>query len=288
MPAKVRPIEAPGAMPPACRQSIAPVVAVARFTARLGILLMLMLLSLFAATSLVIQARATAPRPSAGNTNGEGAKTPNTVNIAPLSPTPTPSVGSNTGNSPAGPRLVGGSINYRTTSTKIAGVTVSSVGPSSMQATTDANGDYLVAIFIDGLHTVTPSRSEQVNGISSFDAAYIAQCATGLRAMSDCPLPAADTSGNNVLSSFDAALIAQYAAGLADPNSRVGRWVFDPANRSYTYNSLPFYLLNENYAGYLIGEVSGNWQPPVVAAHQMISKQRAAMLTQSRTAGRLE
>ena len=291
MPAKVRPIEAPGAMPPACRQSIAPVVAVARFTARLGILLMLILLSLFAATSLTIQARATAPRPSAGNTSGEGAKTHNTVNIAPLSPTPTASVEPNTVDSPAGgtipsfPPLIQGNINYRATSTKIAGVTVSVAGPSWMQDTTDANGDYTVVIAADGLHTVTPSFSGQVNGISAFDAALIAQCITGLQAMSDCPMPAADTSGNNVLNSFDAALIAQAIVGLADANSRVGRWVFDPANRSYNANTIPTYLLHENYAGYLIGEVSGNWQPPAAtAAQQATGEQTAAPLTMATAA----
>ena len=289
MPAKVRPIEAPVAMPPACRQSIAPGVAAKRLITRLGILLMLMLLSLMAATSLTSQARATAPRPRSVNTNGEGAKTPNTVSTAPLSPTPTPSVGPNTVDSPVGmgtpPPPVGGNIHYRTTSTKIAGVTVSVAGLSSMQSTTDANGDYVVAIFNSGLHTVTPSLSGQVNGISSFDAALIAQCTTGLRAMSDCPMPAADTSGNNVLSSFDAALIAQAVIGLADANSRVGRWVFDPANRSYNANTIPTHLLHENYAGYLIGEVSGNWQPPAAtAAQQATSEQTAAPLTMATAA----
>ena len=240
--------------------------AITRLGTWLGTLLGLTLLCLFAATSMVVEASSA----SAPNAVLPAANAPSVVRAA-ATPTPNAATTPNAVAAPAAiptqPPPLAGVVTYRTSSTKIAGVTVAVAGPSSIQDITDAGGNYEVVIGADGLHTVTPSLSGQVNGITSFDAAYIAQCATGLRALSDCPMLAADTSGNNVLSSFDAALIAQYAAGLAGPNSRVGRWVFNPANRSYNTGTTP--LLNENYAGYLIGEVSGNWQPaPVTAAQQ--------------------
>lgn len=272
METKVIPSASPPAMPPSFVPSTKHFIAANRLTARMGILLMLILLLLIAGASLVVQARSTIPGDrSAVNANGHAVKAHDQGSAPALTATPTPATRPNALSAPAAiptqPPILQGSVTYRTTSTKIAGVTIALAGMSSMQDTTDASGTYTVSIAADGLHTLTPSLSGQVNGIASFDAAYIAQCVTGLRAMSECPLLAADVSDNNALSSFDAALIAQYMVGAADANNRVGRWVFAPANR--TYDTGTSNLLNENFAGYLVGEVSGNWQPAAKAAQQV-------------------
>ena len=166
---------------------------------------------------------------------------------------------------------VGGAVSYRTTTRPMSGLTLDLSGASSHQTATDSNGVYNFTIQTSGAHTVTPSKSGGVNGISAFDAAYIAQCVAGVRNLADCPLLAADASGNNVLSAFDAAQVAQYVAGLAGPTSRVGRWLFSPANR--TYGTVTGDLLTENYGAYLVGEVSGNWQPPAATAAQQTASQ---------------
>lgn len=271
----VIPTASPPAMPPSFVPSTKHFIAANRLTAPMGILLMLMLLLLVAAASLAVQAGTTTPGShSVVNASGRAAKAHSQGSAPALTATPTPATRPNARSAPAAiptqPPILQGSVTYRTSSTKIAGVTVAVAGPSSMQDTTNANGLYNVTIFADGLHTVTPSLSGQVNGISSFDAAFIAQCVTGLRAMSECPLLTADISNNNVLNSFDAALIAQYMVGVADANNRVGRWVFDPTNRSYDTGTSN--LLNENFAGYLVGEVSGNWQPPAAKAAQQANQ----------------
>ena len=173
---------------------------------------------------------------------------------------------------------VGGAINYRTTTRPMSGVTLDLSGASTAGTTTNASGIYSFTMQASGAHTVTPSKSGGVNGISAFDAAFIAQCVAGVRNLVDCPILAADASGNNALSAFDAAQVAQFAAGLAGPTSRVGRWVFSPANR--TYATLTGDLLTEHYGAYLVGEVSGNWQPPAAtAAEQTTNEQTAAPLT---------
>ena len=159
---------------------------------------------------------------------------------------------------------VGGAVTYRTTTRMMSGLTLDLSGASSHQTTTDSNGVYNFTMQTSGAHTVTPSKSGGINGISAFDAAYIAQCVAGVRNLADCPILAADASGNNLLSAFDAAQVAQFVAGLAGPTSRVGRWLLSPANR--TYATLTGSLTTENYGAYLVGEVSGNWQPPAVVA----------------------
>ena len=173
---------------------------------------------------------------------------------------------------------VGGTVTYRTTTRPMSGLTLDLSGASTANTTTNSNGGYSFTVQASGAHTVTPSKSGGVNGISAFDAAYIAQCVAAVRNLADCPLLAADTSGNNALSAFDAAQVAQYVAGLAGPTSRVGRWLFAPASR--TYATLTGDLTTENYGAYLVGEVSGNWQPPAAtAAQQTTSEQTAAPLT---------
>ena len=178
---------------------------------------------------------------------------------------------------------VGGVVNYRTTTRLMAGVTMNLSGATTAQATTDVSGAYNYTIQATGVHTVTPSLTGRVNGISAFDAAYIAQCVAGVRNMSDCPLLAADASGNNLLSAFDAAQVAQSVAGLAGPTSRVGRWLFSPTRRVYAVISSD--LLTENYGAYLVGEVSGNWQPPAATAAEQATGEQVAALTQAAATG---
>ena len=167
---------------------------------------------------------------------------------------------------------VSGMVAYQTTTRSVPGVSLTLQGATTAQAITQAitqtittgSGLYHFTIPATGAYQITPTLQGGGNGISAFDAAYIAQCVANVRPMSNCPLPAADSSGNNALSAFDAAQVAQFVAGLAAPTSRVGTWHFDPASRTYvTINSdLP----TEHYAAYLIGEVTGNWQPPAAGA----------------------
>ena len=252
-------------------------IAANRLTARMLILLMLLILCLIAATALVVQASETPLGESTltGATGRAVENAPQQHSVATGTPTPPATVhvtaASGLADIPTPPPVVAGSVTYRTSSTTMAGVTINLSGMSSTQTTTDEEGFYSVPIQAAGAHTITPAHSGQVNGISSFDAAYIAQCVTGLRAMSDCPLLAADTSGNNSLSSFDAALISQSVVGLGGPSSRVGSWVFDPVNRAYA--SITSNVENQNFAAYLVGEVSGNWQPPAVT----VAKQAATL-----------
>jgi len=159
---------------------------------------------------------------------------------------------------------LGGLITYQTTARAVPNVTLALSGATTAQATTTASGAYQVTVRDAGAYTLTPTLAGNGNGISALDAAYVAQCVAGVRPLRECPLPAADASGNGSLSALDAAQIAQYVAGLASPTSRVGSWHFSPPMR--TYPAISSALTAEHFAANLVGEVTGNWQP-APAAH---------------------
>lgn len=154
----------------------------------------------------------------------------------------------------------------------VSNVSITAEGSPVITSATDFLGTYNLTGFGAGSYTVTPSKTGGINGaISSFDAARIAQHATGSVPLSgNNALIAADVSGNDVVNSFDAALIAKYAANLP-PYGNAGLWRFyaglsvpfpvgsTPTSR--TYASVSETLTAEHYTGILIGEVSGNWTP---------------------------
>lgn len=120
-------------------------------------------------------------------------------------------------------------------------------------------GAYSLSGFGPGSYTVTPSKVGDVNGISAFDAGLIAQYVVNLIPLTATQLQAADVSQAAGVTSFDAGLIARYVVNL--PNFGItGDWRFNPANRFYS--SLETNQVNQDYAGILMGEVSGNWTAP--------------------------
>jgi hypothetical protein len=126
-----------------------------------------------------------------------------------------------------------------------------------------------------GPYTVTPAKTTDINGITSFDAALVAQNVVGLIALTANQQLAADASNNGAITSFDAALIAQTAIDI--PNVGVaGTWRFVPASRTYA-NTLTDQS-SQNYEAILIGEVSGNWKPPSGGEPFVFPDARAASL----------
>jgi hypothetical protein len=140
----------------------------------------------------------------------------------------------------------------------VSNVLLSGVGSPNVSALTDGFGAYTLTGFGAGSYTVTPTKTGSVNGITSFDAARVAQHAAGINTLTGNALIVADTSNNGSVTSFDAAKIAQYVAGvpIVQPNV-TGIWRFLPANR--TYESVSTTVSGEDFVALLMGEVSGNW-----------------------------
>ena len=137
---------------------------------------------------------------------------------------------------------------------------ISGAGSPNVSTTTAAPGagagTYTLTGFGTGSYTVTPTKTGGANGISSFDAARVAQHVAGVPPLLNAnQLIAADASGNGIVSSFDAAQIAQFVVSAV--GGHTGEWKFLPMNRSYP--SVTTNITGEDYSAILIGEVSGNW-----------------------------
>ena len=156
---------------------------------------------------------------------------------------------------------INGTISYgnATAFRPVPNTTLAAAGAVNLSTTTDFNGAYNLTGFGNGAYAVTPAKSNDVNGIASFDASQISRHVTQLITLSPQQLAAADVSGNGTVTSFDASLIARYILALPNFGS-TGTWRFLPVNRSYT-DVVNDYTA-QDYTAILMGEVSGNWMPP--------------------------
>lgn len=139
------------------------------------------------------------------------------------------------------------------------GVVINAAGAPQGSATTGAAGNYVISNLGGGPYTVTPAKTGDANGITSFDAAQIAQHVVGVITLNDCQRAAADTSNNGEITSFDAAFIAQYVVGIANLSNTTGEWKFLPPARSYA--SLSGSQTGQDFNAVLMGELTGNWTP---------------------------
>lgn len=156
-----------------------------------------------------------------------------------------------------------GAPNPRFVSNVIIG---SSAGSPSVNTTTGApgvgEGSYTLTGFGSNAYTITPVKTGGQNGISSFDAARIAQHVAGPPnpQLTGVQLIIADVSGNNTITSFDAGMVAKFVAGPPYAAPGIGStatWRFQPANRNYASVASP--ISGEDYSALLMGEVTGNW-----------------------------
>jgi hypothetical protein len=159
---------------------------------------------------------------------------------------------------------IAGSVTYANAASPpkpVPYVTVNASGSVNTSTSTDLAGLYSFAGFGPGAYTITPSKTGDVNGITAFDSALIAQQVIALITFTPTQILAADVSQNGAVTSFDAALIAQYV--IAIPNiGNTGSWKFLPQNR--TYPNIEANFVAQDYGAILMGEVSGNWVPPTM------------------------
>lgn len=164
------------------------------------------------------------------------------------------------------PGSIAGTVNYGNPDVGpaprgVPGVLVSGAGSPAVSDTTSATGTYLLTGFGAGSYTVTPTKSGGTNGaITSFDSARIAQYVTGNGVLTAAQLIAGDVTGNVQVTSFDAAMIARYVASLGPPQGNTGTWIFSPA--SVNHPTVYTNITGEDYAAYLMGDVTGNWGDP--------------------------
>lgn len=148
----------------------------------------------------------------------------------------------------------------------VPGVLMAATGASAVNTNTNGTGDYLLDNLISGgVYTVTPTKTGGANNITAFDATlvlrHVAAGGVGPNALNANQQTAANTDGVAGISSFDAVLILRYVAANG-PNATtglVGTWKFTPV--FLNYNPLNTSPNGENFTGFLLGEIDGNWSP---------------------------
>jgi hypothetical protein len=162
---------------------------------------------------------------------------------------------------------INGRVTYENAAVPVVPVpsaNLNAAGAPAVMTTSNTSGNYSITGLGPGAYTVTPSKATQPfttpNGIFSNDAALISRHVVGLQTLNATQLKAAMVGGGPTLSSFDAGLLAQYIVGIPNVNNQTGQWKFTPANRMYA--SVTSTQTNQDYAGLLMGDVSGDWAPP--------------------------
>ena len=163
--------------------------------------------------------------------------------------------------------LGGRVLYYAGAAAPVSGATLEvSAGSTPIAAAeTDGAGVYATTPIPTGEdYQVTPTRGEHPGdaaAISAFDAALMLQSAADIIELSPRQRIAADVNGDGAVAHLDAALALELTidlVGLPFPGAP-GVWAFDPPQREY----LPLLgdAIDQDYAGILIGDASGDWTP---------------------------
>lgn len=157
----------------------------------------------------------------------------------------------------AGTINISGAIIYCSNATlpPVPGVTLTLTGTSSGSTSSDGSGNYTFSgLASGGNYTVTPSKAALApgsSGISTVDVVGIQRHFLGLGTpLSGCRLTAADVNGSTVVDTVDVIATQRFFLGLSTGIANVGKYQFNPVNRSYAgvssdqtgqnYNALTF------------------------------------------------
>jgi len=157
---------------------------------------------------------------------------------------------------------VAGAVRFWQSSAGVPGVLLTLEGDRVYTDLSNAAGAYTVTGAQVGDYALTPSKSDDVNDISGYDASLVLQDATGLITLDGHQATAADVNRNETITSMDAFYILQKAVELITlpfPGADVV-WDFDPVSRTYT--NLSSDLTGQDFTAILLGDVSGNWSAP--------------------------
>lgn len=154
---------------------------------------------------------------------------------------------------------VKGNITYYNGGAAVPGVTVNLNGNKTSNAKSASDGTYTISGVEQGDYTLTADKSDDVKGITAYDASLILQASVGLITLNDNQKLAADVNKNGSITPMDAADVLSAAVGLTSPPfAGAGRiWTFVPG--STDLKGINADINNQNITGILIGDVSGNW-----------------------------
>ena len=132
-------------------------------------------------------------------------------------------------------------------------------GTRVYSAASGDSGAYEIGGVLGGDYALTPSKDDDTEGISPYDASFALRHAAGMITLTAHQAAAADVNGSGVISSLDASYILQKSVDLIElPFPGAGQvWTFDPASRTFT--DLGADQTDQDFTAVLLGDVSGSW-----------------------------
>jgi len=207
-----------------------------------------------------------------GGFNGGSADTNvvevSTVACAGGSPTPTATATATATFTPTPTQTpsISGHVDYAVISKNVPNVAIAAAGSPPLNTVTNSSGNYVLSGFGPGAYTVTPSKTAQPcvgtpNGVFANDAALISQAVVFIITLNSDQLIAGNVSGHapGPVTAQDAGFVAQKTVSICDVNNLSGQWRFAPPNVAHPSGVTG--QLVENYRAFLLGDVSGDWDP---------------------------
>ncbi|MBW6466898.1 MAG: PKD domain-containing protein, partial [Brevefilum sp.] len=153
-------------------------------------------------------------------------------------------------------------------------------GSNTYADTTGENGSFNITSITAGAYTLTPTKENDIHGITAYDAALVLRHAAGLSQLEGHALSAADVNQNGEIGSYDASLILQKSVGLIEAfNGITNVWKFDPVN--FTYPNLTENQNNQDFTAILLGDPSGNWTIAEEGLSTGVREGSASLIVQS-------
>jgi hypothetical protein len=151
-----------------------------------------------------------------------------------------------------------GLVKYWNAGTAVEGTRLALSGDLSDTTQSDPAGAYGFTL-APGNYTIIPSKTDDIDGISAYDASLVLQHTVNSITLSGYAAHAADVNKTNTITPMDAVYILQKSVNsitLPFPGAST-IWEFDPTERSYL--PLDSDRTNQDFTAILLGDVSGNW-----------------------------
>ena len=130
-------------------------------------------------------------------------------------------------------------------------------GDITTSTITDATGNYMLSLPAGGSYIVTPSKTGLLpgsSGINTVDVVATQRHFLNIALLSGCRLIAADVNGDNAVNTVDVVAIQRFFLILSTGTANVGKYQFNPANR--TYLSVTNDQTSQNYDALIFGDVT--------------------------------
>ncbi|MGE3499856.1 MAG: hypothetical protein AB7N53_18485 [Candidatus Binatia bacterium] len=217
-----------------------------------------------------------------------------------LTPTLTPTGPTRTPTPAAASRS--GQVRYYASDGPVPNATVACKGAADQSTGTQANGTYALTGLPSGNITVEPKKAGDLGSppaVTAFDAAQVLRFVAGDRGFTARERLACDVSGDGSVSAFDAVYILQLQVGTITRLPAATRcdsdWLFDPIpgpapnqrliaplltsqtcrQGAIAYEPMAGDAAQQDFAGILFGDCTGNWQPGAQGAAAALTRAAA-------------